>query len=263
MPAPALRDLQAAFWRCLVGEAAAREVQGLVGSTSRLPAGPRLDIYRHMYAARLIDALREDFPRVAGVLGEGGFESLARSYVTTHPSTHPSLRHLGRKVPGFIETHSGAGLPAFLADLARLEWARVEVFDALDAKPLRLEELREVPPEDWGDLRLFLVPAVEILVTAWPVHEIWASDGPVADDLPPRRTALRVWREGFRVYHAAMDATEEAAVGLLREGTRFGTICEALETPEESAGFLLRWVEDGVVARGDRPIDRRAGALPP
>ena len=246
---PDLRELQAAFWRSLTSGAAEARLLGRIRSTPGLPAAARLGIYARMYRDRIVEALREDFPRVAAVVGEERFQALAGSYLGGHPSAHPSLRHFGRGLPAFIATAPLPGLPAYLADLARLEWARGKVFDAPDAEPLGLDELRAVSPEDWGGLRFALVPAVELLVADWPVHETWApGESPEEGTVMPRRTALRVWRKGFAVYHAAMDGAEESAVLRLRAGEPFAAICEVLEAPAQAAALLLRWVEDALIA---------------
>ena len=247
---PDLRELQAAFWRSLTSGAAEASLLARIRSTPALGAGERFDIYARMYRDRIVDALREDFPRVAAILGDDRFRALAASYLATHPSAHPSLRHLGRELPGFIAGAAAADLPAFLADLARLEWVRGDAFDAPDVEPLGLDDLRAVPPDRWGGLRFALVPAATLLVADWPVHEIWgAGEGLNADAVLPRRTAVRVWRRGFAVYHAAMDGPEETALLHARAGEPFATICEVLETPDEAASILLRWVEDGLIAR--------------
>jgi hypothetical protein len=70
-------------------------------------------------------------------------------------------------------------------------------------------------------------------------------------------TAIRVWREGFAVSHASMGQAERRAFAALRLGASFAAICEAaaaVGVSEETAaaevgGLLLRWIEDGIVAR--------------
>src|SRR5207249_3109218 len=82
--------------------------------------------------------------------------------------------------------------------------------------------------EDWPGLRFTLVPACARLVTRWPVHRLWDD---AAAPLAPARTALRVWREGFLVYHTAMDPAEEAALDRLVAGAPFAAVCEGFDDP--------------------------------
>jgi hypothetical protein len=227
-----------------------------------------------MYRARLVDVLREDYPRVAAILGDADFAALACRYLARHPSTHPSVRHVGRHFADWIAGE--AAVAPHLADLARLEWARVEVFDAVDAEPLRMADLEPLPPEEWPTLRLRLIPACLMLESAWPVHEIWASADPEADaDAPADAWAgaegaaergqrawtrepavVRVWREGFSVSHAAMGPDEQRAFPVLARGEPFAEICAAIEdgldadtAARQVGAILLRWLEDGLIGQ--------------
>ena len=78
------------------------------------------------------------------------------------------------------------------------------------------------------------------------MHQLWDD---AAALLAPARTALRVWREGFLVYHTAMEPAEEAALGRLVAGEPFAAVCEGFDDPAEAGALLLRWIEDGIVAR--------------
>jgi hypothetical protein len=58
-----------------------------------------------------------------------------------------------------------------------------------------------------------------------------------------------VWRDGFLVYQSPMDAAEEAALERVAAGEPFAAVCEGLDDPRDAAALLLRWLEDGIVAR--------------
>jgi hypothetical protein len=250
--APALRELQAAFWRSVAtGRAPDAELASLIRPTPVLAPAERVAIYSGMYLSRIVDALREDFPKVAGLLGAEPFADLVRDYLSEHPSSQPSIRHVGSGLPAFLAARE----PGALVDLGRLEWARLEVFDAPDAAALAPATLYEVPPEDWPSLRFAVVPGFARLVAGWPVHRVW-SGAPLA--LPPERTALRIWRDGFAVYQTAMDPREEAALDHLVAGEPFSAVCEPFDEPADAAALLLRWVEDGIVARASRGDRGRA-----
>jgi len=246
LPAPSLRELQGPFWRSIAREPGAAPVPDrllleTVPPTPTLAPAERVHVYAGMYFWRFVDALREDFPKLASVLGDDGFADLVRDYVAAHPSTEPSIRHLGRALPEFLLGRE----PAYLTDLARLEWTRLQVFDAPDATSLTAADLRRFAAEDWPGLRFALVPACARLLTRWPVHQLWAD---VAAPLAPARTALRVWREGFLVYHTAMDPAEEAALERLVADQPFAAVCEGFDDPAEAGALLLRWIEDGIIA---------------
>ena len=266
-----LRDLELRFLAALTpgstgtgpaGAAASIDATllGLVNGRGTLGPGERIAIYADMYRARLVDVLREDFPRVLSILGDDDFAALACRYLARHPSTHPSVRHLGRRFADFLATETTA-FP-FLADLARLEWARVEVFDAPDAEPLALSDLEPVPPSHWPVLRFRLIPACRVVESAWPVHEIWAAADAHADEpqgrWESRATSVRVWREGWSVSHATMGAAEQQAFRVLERGEPFASLCASLEgdldaeaAAREVGGLLMRWLEDGLLGPFD------------
>ena len=270
MPAPALRELQGAFWRHLAaepgdesGRTIAPELEALLVGSEELPADARLEIYARMYFWRLLDVLREDHPRTAAVLGDETFRAVVRAYLARHPSEDPSVANVGREFASFVASYPAPDAPPWAADLARLEWARRTVFDGPDAQALGLDTLRAHPPEAWPATRFGVVPALARLVVGWPVQRAWAAapdDSPIV--LPAERTALRVWRSGFSVYHAVMDAREEAALASLIAGEPFATVCEAFadlpaeEAATKAATLLVTWLGDGMVCSLDP--ERRA-----
>jgi len=232
---PSLRELQVAFFaalesgtagatrvgddlRAVVASGTGRDVAGRTEHRrGALDADGKIGVYVQMYWMRIVDVLREDFPRTATLVGDDRFRTLARDYLAATPSRHPSLRHVGAGFADFVAARLPAAAPAFLADLARLERARVDVFDAPDADVLTIADVRRVAIENWGDLRLRPIPALRVLELAWPVHTVWPDDATVTT-LAPAATTLRVWRDEYRVFQAPMDASECGALALLLRG---------------------------------------------
>lgn len=257
-----LRELQLRFFQAITREPGrSNRVDPMLVQTVRahglLSPEERISIYAHMYVARLCDVLYEDFPCVAAFLGYERFRDLVRAYVQAHASTHPSVRYVGRHFAAFLDTRADIREEfPFLADLARLEWTRLEVFDAPDAEPLSLQHLQHLPPAEWPALRFRVIPACRVLHSGWPVHEVWAA---AREELPParvrpRETVVRIWRQEFAVYHAGMDLIEQRALAHVWQGRPFGALCAALEPffpPEDVArevgGLLVRWIEDGLL----------------
>ena len=259
-----LRELQARFLRSIATTPERSDGHGfdpalleLVEGRGRLGSTDRLGVYTEMYWARLLDVLRDDFPRVAAVLGGDRFTALAGAYLERHPSTDPSVRWVGAYFAAFLAERGRVDEQPFLTDLARLEWTRLAVFDAVDAVPLRLEALRAIPPSTWPRLTFRPVPALRVLRCAWPVHELWAADDPkaAATSVRPAATVLRVWREAFAVYQTPVDAVEHVALRQLLAGAPFGVMCDRLEAvlpppavAREAGALILRWVEDQILA---------------
>lgn len=254
-----LRELQRAFFASLTGSSPdgcasmLREIRG----DSRLDGAARVAVYERMYRARLIEAVASDHPRLVSTLGRDRFAEIAGRYVDSHRSVHASLRWFGARFASHVAAMLDPRDPPFAADLARLEWARLEVFDAPEAVVTTMNELRRLPPEVWGGFVVRPIEAIEILCAEWPVHRIWEAAEHAAPPLawPRQRTWLRVWRQGDRVFQAPMDDLERAALAHVRHGDDFAGLCEMLavrmapqDAPTAAAGLLLRWIEDGILA---------------
>jgi hypothetical protein len=266
-----LRELQSRFFASIARSPGAGPqsfdplLVNFVEKNKQLKAEDRINIYAEMYFARLVDVLKSDFPRVAALLGCERFHSIVSQYLAQHPSTHPSLRYLGGFFPRFLQDGADTTDLPFLSDLAALEWARVEVFDAVGAEPLRIEELQRLAPEEWPTLKFQLIPAFQVLQSDWPVQEIWhiaetEKALAILKEISPERTSLRVWRGHFSVYHTKMDDVEQIALNCLLAGQPFAALCAALENAmsvQDAAlvigSLLLRWIEDGVLAHFSSP----------
>lgn len=223
---------------------------------ARLSAAERVRIYAAMYVARLRDALADDFPALRLALGETAFDALARRYVAAHPSDRPSLRDLGRHLPGFLRRADPAAV-AWHAELAQLEWAMLQAFDARDQNALDRERLGSLAPTEWPALRIVPADSLQLLALTHPVDAARERllAGVPCGDLQVASTLLRVWRQDLVVYVRAIPQLEMAALRWLHRGARFADLCGWLDAvhsdeqdPARLAGsLLLRWVEDGVL----------------
>lgn len=251
------------------GDAEGASLATLLRGDARAGAGERLEIYANAYFARLLEVLRDDYPALAAALGDDHFHDLVTAYLLAHPPTRPSLRDAGAFVRGFLD---GASAEAayfrvrwpWSADLAALEWALVDAFDAPDAPALARERLAalapELSPEAWDALPLRLHPATALLTLRWPVQRLRADHErgalyahPVLEAAP---TVLCVTRRDERVrYRALDDPLETALLPALAGGLSFGALClriaelrDEASAPSLAADLLSRWIEAGALA---------------
>ena len=181
-----LAELERWTHAAISGPEALRELAGERGTESArhvhedrgVGAGARLAVYANAYFSRIHDVLASDFAALASLVGPAAFHDLARLYLMAHPPTSWSLRDAGRHVSAFLSSPAAALFaerwPA-APDLAALEWALVDTFDAADAAPLQREALAALRPERWESMRLQLVPASVRIGVRWPVHELYAA----------------------------------------------------------------------------------------
>ena len=239
-----------------------RALSAFLRGDSRLDAAARLTVYANGYFYRIRDALREDFGALYAALGERAFHNLVTAYLIAHAPTHPSLRYAGEKLPVFLAGNPDAAVfrerCPFAADLAALEWALLEAFDAPDAPPLSRGTLAAVPADDWASLRFTLTPSLQILSLDWSVHRARGihdrGDDPAAGTILPEKTRLRVWRKSERVFYRPLSPAEHAALETVRAGGTFGDVCAGIAGPTEKEGdaqralaVLERWISDEIL----------------
>src|SRR5271166_3070032 len=257
MRPPSLHEVQRGFWRSITERPGCSRSDfdpGLIAAVrpdAHLDSTGRIQVYADAYFLRLRDVLIEDFPAVAKILGAGKFERLAQDYLRAFLSENPSVRHLGRAMAEYIGSRSD--LPSYLADLAQLEWAMIDAFDAPVAQPLTADSLREIEAERWPNLKFTPIPGLRVIRSGWPVHLLWSEDE--AGYISAAPTVLRVWRgRDYQVRHATMEPREAEALNRLNSGAPFATICDAYgELPEdeaarESIATFARWLDDGLIA---------------
>jgi hypothetical protein len=249
---PTLHETQRRFFELITapeGVARTLEARGLtpeyveefVAGDARRSSLGRLDVYGNMYFFRLLEILKADHPAVAAALGDDRFHNLATDYLQAHPSTEPSVRHVSQHLPDQLD--------GWLRELALLEQARLDCFDAPDEEVLALGDLES---RDLALLPLPLIQASRRLQVRFAVDDCWAEadEGvPVEEPVNDPRTLL-VWRRDVTVLHRPLDEDEAELLGC----GQFGLVCERLAAahdPEAAAArafaLLGRWVADGLV----------------
>ena len=241
--APTLEVTQRLLWRLITApEGAAAGIAGLaaedpvaaalieqiIASDQRLTAVERVDVYANMYFYRLLESLGEDYPGVRAAAGEVEFHNLVTDYLLAHPPSHPSLRYAGRHMASFLRLHRLAESSPFLPDLARLEWAIIESFDAADDAVLRPEQLETIPSERWAEVRFTPVASLQLLEVGWNVQDAWnaAQNALPLPELEASAASLQVWRRELRVFHRPLTPLERECMRGLLAREPFGAWCE-------------------------------------
>jgi hypothetical protein len=188
-----LAELQKLLYRLITAPADPEEVvarehalqesglEAVILGNRRLSAHDRLGIYANAYFYRLLDIFKEEFPCTYAVLGDITFHNLITGYLIEYPPSEPSVFYAGCQLPHYVKTVrvlpgiSASQLP-YLADLARLERACIEVFHGADAEALEQQSLSDISPESWPLLRIRLHPAVQILDLDWRIDVLIDRD---------------------------------------------------------------------------------------
>ena len=160
--------------RWIDGRPTAVVAAGIAKPNDRLTALERLEIYSRMYWFRVLDSLYEDCPGLRAVLGDRRFVRLAEAYLVKYPSRTFTLRNLPDRMARFIAEEPRWTRPhaALCRDIARFEWARVEVFDTAARPVFTTDDLLDT---DTGRLRLALQPYLQLLELDYPLDDFFLA----------------------------------------------------------------------------------------
>lgn len=234
-----------------------RQAASLVKPNSRLTAFERLEIYNRSYWSRVLDAFTEDFPGVRGVVGARRFERLRREYLADCPSTSFTMRDLGSQFVRWLQRHSSLAGPqaAAAVDMAKLEWAEVEAFDAAEHAPLTPAEAATLDSAS----RLRLQPYLRLIELNYavdelivPIRESAQRNGGVPRAMPARRILraravapifLAVHRHELVVHYRRLDGEAYRLLSALSAGQSIADAADAayatsLLSPEASVQHL-------------------------
>jgi len=211
----------------------------------------RVAIYGEMYFLRLAECLAEDYPAVKKLVGPAGFEKLARAYLKKHPSRHYSLSALGKKLPDFLAGATKTPRHAMLADVARIERAISESFDATVSPSLSPADLAMIPPAAWETARIRMTESLQLLALEHRANAIVTACRQ-DKEIPPlgrKKSWVAVFRKEWTVWR--MDVTESmhAVLTALAKGRPLAKSLAAGArtydgTPERMQTDVHRWFRE-------------------
>ncbi|MDE1948309.1 MAG: putative DNA-binding domain-containing protein [Burkholderiales bacterium] len=212
----------------------------------------RFAVHRNNVVGSLIDALADNFPVVQQLVGEEFFRAMAGLYVRRAPPESPVLAFYGAGFPSFIaEFDPARGLP-YLADMARLEAARVQAYHAADAEQASADSvaLALASGERIGELRLECHPSLRTLSSAWSVVSLWAAhQGAEFEALEvDRPECALVVRLDLEVLVLPAPAATDVFVAALGQARSLGDAAGAAGADFDLAGALSLLLRHGAIS---------------
>lgn len=165
---------------------------------------PRFAVYRNNVVVSLVDALADQFPVTLELVGAEFFRAMARVFVPQHPPRSRTIATIGAPFPGFIASFEPAASVPYLADVARLEMARIQACHAADADTLGSDAIGRVlaGPGQLEQLAVALHPSVHLLSSSHAIFSLWAAHQgglDIADVDPDVSQQVLVFRDGLDV----------------------------------------------------------------
>lgn len=256
-----LAELQAGFQAYLICDIRGAAFAKLIVADEKVGVKRRLAIYFDAYRLRIVEALATSYPKLKLLLGDDFFDSTARAYLEEHPSKFRNMRWYGGQMRDYLLS----ALPQhpIAAQMAAFEWMLLLAFDAEDVPELKIQDLAEIPSENWSELKFKFQPALHLLPLRWNTIALWKAFD--VEEVPPTLeqyssyTTWVIWRQNLNSQFRSMEETESLALHMGIVGASFGEICEELlevmgdDVSEEdatmlAAQYLAGWLNSGMIS---------------
>ena len=247
---PALPEIQQQFFAGIF-ERDTEIVDALLPSAS-LNAAERLGIYRGSIYGLFTTALAEIYPVCKRLLGEQFFDAMCDRYIPQHPSTSANLQDYGEAFSAFLQHFAPVAHLAFLPDVARLEWAWHNAFNAEDHVALDTERLQALNADEMSNIIFQLAPGASLLQSDHPIDQVWQANQadvtePPQVNLSDGNVQLLIWRQGYNMRIDVLSPLQwqflkavQKRYSLLRIGENFPAIDLTIALPDAMGnGWLL------------------------
>jgi hypothetical protein len=216
-------------------------------------ASKRFAVYRNNVFVSLVEALKARFPAVRNAVGTEFFSALARDYAGSNMPVSPLMMQYGDSFPDFIETFPPLADYPWISDLARVECAITQSYHASDAPLLGAEAFAAIAPEQLGELKITLHPALKLVQSSFPIATLWQmNSGRVAvsplDDIPAE-TAL-IQRPHFTVSVKGISTSGGAFLNALKGGhtlSQAADLAVAIDATFDLTAHLHLLIADGLI----------------
>jgi len=252
-----LARLQSAFQRAiLTGDDA---ILAEIPDSAREKRETLFGVYRYAYGSRLVEAMRNDHKLLHVYLGDEMFDEMGHAYVRACPSHHPNLRWFSSHLPDFLTSAEPYSKYPVLADLAALEKALNDAFDAREAPVVGVADMAAFAPEAWAGLTFEPHPSARRLDLSTNAAAVWLALK--ADEEPPEPAVreepnrLLVWRQDVTPMFHQLNVEEAMMWDQAASGIAFGVLCSMLAAYDDPDGaaargatYLHGWVTAGLLA---------------
>ena len=216
---PKLREIQQAFADGVIKGTYHAVTGAIYPGDSALRS---VALYRRLIRHNYTQALKVTYPVLSRFVGARYFGLVARGYIQKFPSTSGDLFPYGRHLPAWLNELQMSPL---LAELARLEWACHEVYQAADSPPLSYDQLHALASVDPSQVTFHLHAASRLLSFPFPVHRVWLALQPEAPadevvdlPLPEQETGVVVTRGNGKVQVTPLARTDYLLLEAMSRG---------------------------------------------
>lgn len=253
---PKLREIQEQFARHLQGLPTSPEIADQI-EFNQLENRQRLQVYQNNYNLSLTSNLAAIYPVIEKLVGEQFFKYACNEFIKNYPSRHGNLHEYGAEFAEFLNSFDAASSLAYLADMARLEWAYHQVFHEATAPEFDIQALQQVDENQYPDIIFFLHPASRLLACRYPVTKIWQAnqvDNPEQINLTQKDYFFLVGRRNNENIFQALNKLDFDFLSLVKSRQRLQTISEKIEAQDyglvvDFNALLIKHVSTGNICK--------------
>ncbi len=228
-----------------------------IQSHKKVPPTTQFSIYQSSIIGRLQKALQSHYPVCCQLVGTDFFFAMATAYIRQTPSYSHDINYYGATFPEFIADFPPAQSIPYIADVARLEWAWLNILTAPEADEFDFQKLAAHDEEGAGQLIFQLPPKSTLLTSPYPVHTIWETNqkgyvGETAITLEENKNYYYfIWQKQFEIHIDLLTAAQWQLLTWISENRLFAEICEKAmkELPKINLPELLPiYIQSGWIA---------------
>ena len=196
-------------------------------TTNPAKAQSRFNIYRNNVVASLSAALADTFPVIVQIVGLDFFNASARTFIRQQSNRSPLLTLIGADFPDFIAAFEHTASMPWLADVARIEFARLQALHAPNTIEMSHEVLQALvqKPLSLPDTGVFFREGLAVLSSPFSAHSIWSAHQDHRD-LSKIKVSLAeaclIYREGHRVTTTILSSSQAVFLKALLQADTFG-----------------------------------------
>lgn len=218
-------------------------------------------IYRNNHRHAYTTVLRETFPVVEQLVGEAFFKAMALEYLRSNPPASRVIRTYGKNFPQFIAGFEPAGTLPFLANVARIEFSRLQIFHQQASPGMDPLLISQRLGENLDHIHFILSPALALIRTEDGAISIWRHHHQAINTgeqkrlrLKPAKEHLAFSRPDIRILDTPLDQDQFEILSALQDGQSLSSALECasadwLGTPSNLNEFFKliidhHWITD-------------------
>jgi len=258
-----LRETQREILAAIRNGAIAPALQGDIVNGRGLDSQRCLAIHRQTWLGARMEVLQSAFPVCRQIVGDECFRLLCRECALACPSLHPNLHCYPENFTAWLEAwitdRPEFADYAYLADLARFEWARYRTWQTGSDGSFDFTAFAALDTSQKAKVRFRLDESASLVESPYPIHEIWqlhqrnaSQSSLTAGNLPER---LLVYRTPSGPGIECLDEHTAAIYRQLQQGASLAELqAEADSRNVVPGGFIARLIEAGCIIDLEPPL---------